>query len=243
MRSFLIAVQFLTCIPIRLSGYSCESEVRRSLNYYPLVGLVIGLLLCAMFWALNETPDILTAALILAAWVLLTGGLHLDGFADSADAWVGGLGDKEKTLAIMKDPRCGFAAVTAIVLILIINFSAIHVVVTNGEWEVLLLAPILGRTILPLLFLTTPYMRSQGLGAAFSNHDSWVTVCVLLATMLIIIVSETAVVWIVVTVTLVFSLLRKAMLSRIGGCTGDTAGALVVITETTALLVGLLVIP
>jgi adenosylcobinamide-GDP ribazoletransferase len=67
----------------------------------------------------------LHAALLLTVWVLLSGGLHLDGLADSADAWLGGFGDRERTLTIMKDPRSGPIAVVVLVLVLLLKFCAL----------------------------------------------------------------------------------------------------------------------
>jgi len=64
-------------------------ELGRSLLFYPLVGLLFGLLLWGLNLALAGAPLLLHAALLLTAWVLLSGGLHLDGLADSADAWLG----------------------------------------------------------------------------------------------------------------------------------------------------------
>lgn len=103
MTPLLIALQFLTRLPVRLPGMPEPQQIGRSLLFYPLVGALLGLLLLGLEWLLGDTALLLKAALLLAAWVALSGGLHLDGLADTADAWVGGYGDRERTLAIMKD--------------------------------------------------------------------------------------------------------------------------------------------
>ncbi len=237
MRPFLIALQFLTQLPVQLTSYPEGHEVGRSLNYYPLIGLLIGALLAALAWVLNGVPALLGAALLLTAWVALTGGLHLDGLADSADAWVGGLGDRDRTLAIMKDPHCGPAAVVVIVLLLLIKFVALHASIIAGTWEALLLAPILGRAVLPILFLTTPYVRCQGLGTALANHQPRGSRLIIAATVAaLVVISGITTIWLIMTTALVFFLMRRMMRRRIGGCTGDTAGALVEVTETAVLL-------
>lgn len=237
MRPFLIALQFLTQLPVRFVDFPEEHEIGHSLNYYALVGLLIGALLATLAWALSEAPVLLGAALLLATWVLLTGGLHLDGLADSADAWVGGQGDRDRTLAIMQDPRCGPAAVVVIVLLLLVKFSALHAIIIAGTWEALLLAPILGRAVLPMLFLTTPYARSQGLGTALSNHPPRHSGFIMATTVAaLVVINGITTLWLILTVTLVFLLMRRMMWQRIGGCTGDTAGALVEVTETAVLL-------
>ncbi len=94
MQAFLIALQFLTRLPVPAGGEYSPERVGRSLAWYPLVGLLIGLLLWLADWLLPGQAPLLTAAVLLTLWVGLTGALHLDGLADSADAWVGGLGNR-----------------------------------------------------------------------------------------------------------------------------------------------------
>jgi len=238
MRPFLIALQFLTQLPVQVSNYPEPEEIGRSLDYYPVVGLLIGALLVAFAWMLGETPSLLSAALLLSVWVWLTGGLHLDGLADSADAWVGGLGDRDKTLAIMKDPRSGPAAVVLLVLLLLIKFAALHAILSTQQWQALLIAPILGRTVLPLLFLSTAYVRSQGLGAALARYKSRRLGGIVAGTVLVLVMTfGFATLWLVLVTTVVLLAMRRLMLKRIGGCTGDTAGALVEVTEVAILLI------
>ena len=125
MLPFWIALQFLSSLPIRLPGMPAPQELGRSLLFYPLVGLLFGGILWAFNWLLLGTPLLLHAALLLTVWVLLSGALHLDGLADSADAWLGGFGDRERTLTIMKDPRSGPIAVVTLVLVLLLKFAAL----------------------------------------------------------------------------------------------------------------------
>lgn len=125
MLPLLIALQFLTSLPIRLPAMPEPEQQGRSLLYYPLVGLLLGALLCLAAFVLDGAPALLQAALLLTLWVALTGALHLDGLADSADAWLGGFGDRERTLQIMKDPRSGPVAVVVLVLLLLLKFSAL----------------------------------------------------------------------------------------------------------------------
>jgi adenosylcobinamide-GDP ribazoletransferase len=238
IRSFLIAVQFLTRLPIRLTIQPSEKDLGLSLLFYPLVGLVIGLILIGLGWLLRDVPPLVTAALLLTTWVLLTGGLHLDGLSDSADAWIGGMGDREKTLAIMKDPNCGPVGVTTIVLILLLKFSALHALIVTNEWIALLLAITLARTLLPLLFLTTPYVRNNGLGASLATHQPRRLSILIVAVTFLLMLLLTEIHYFLLSLTAMatFLYLRHLMLHRIDGTTGDTAGALVEITETTVLL-------
>lgn len=229
-----IALQFLSSLPVSLPGMPAPREVGRSLLCYPLVGLLFGLLLWLVSYLLQGTPAPLHAALLLTLWVLLSGALHLDGLADSADAWLGGFGDRERTLLIMKDPRSGPIAVVTLVLVLLLKFCALWVLVEQGIGAQLLLAPLIGRAAMLGLFLSTPYVRQGGLGQALAEHlprhaAGWVLLgCVLFCLVLGG--------WIVVLALAVFAWLRHLMCRRLGGTTGDTAGAMLELLELAVVL-------
>ncbi|WP_252273973.1 adenosylcobinamide-GDP ribazoletransferase [Pseudomonas subflava] len=233
----LIALQFLTRLPVSLPGMPEPAQIGRSLLWYPLVGLLIGGLLLALHGLLGDTPALLQAAILLAVWVGLSGGLHLDGLADTADAWVGGYGDRERTLAIMKDPRSGPIAVVVLLLVLLLKFAAVVVLLERQAWAGLLLAPWLGRALLPLLFLTTAYVRSGGLGAALAEHLPRERLPLLLALHgLAMLLLGFSAVLALLAAALVFWLLRRAFIARLGGTTGDTAGALLELSECAVLV-------
>ncbi|MBD9424255.1 adenosylcobinamide-GDP ribazoletransferase [Pseudomonas sp. PDM15] len=233
----LIALQFLTRLPVRLRGMPEAQQIGRSLLWYPLVGLLLGGLLLALHLLLGSTPALLQAAILLAVWIGLSGGLHLDGLADTADAWVGGYGDRERTLAIMKDPCSGPIAVVVLLLVLLLKFAALVVLLEGGAWAGLLLAPWLGRTLLPLLFLTTAYVRAGGLGAALSEHLPRERLPLVLAVHgLAMLLLGFSGVLALLAAALVFWLLRRAFFARLGGTTGDTAGALLELGECAVLV-------
>lgn len=237
MTPWWIALQFLTRLPVTLAGMPTPEQVGRSLLFYPLVGLLIGGLLLAAQQLLGDSAVLLQAALLLVLWVGISGGLHLDGLADSADAWVGGFGDRERTLAIMKDPRSGPIAVVVLVLLLLLKFAALVTLLENGAALLLLLVPWLARCLLPLLFLTTLYVRAGGLGQALAEHLPrrqlpWVLVANALAMLLL---GWPALLALLVA-GVVFVWLRSLMRKRLGGTTGDTAGALLEIAECAVLV-------
>ncbi len=237
MQPFLIALQFLTSLPVRLSGMPAPQAVGRSLLHYPLVGLLLGLILWLGSLAIEGAALPLQAALVLAAWVALTGALHLDGLADSADAWLGGFGDRARTLAIMKDPRSGPVAVVVLVLLLLLKFAALWVLLGADERMALLLAPLLGRGALLGLFLTTPYVRPGGLGQALAEHLPRASVRIVLLAVMIVCLALGTSGWLTLMVSLAIGVLaRQAMSRRIGGTTGDTAGALLELVECSVLI-------
>lgn len=240
MLPFWIALQFLSSLPIRLPGMPEPRDLGRSLLFYPLVGLLFGAILWVFNWLLLGTPTLLHAALLLSVWVLLSGGLHLDGLADSADAWLGGFGDRERTLTIMKDPRSGPIAVVTLVLVLLLKFTALLALIEQSHSLALIIVPLIGRSALLGLFLTTSYVRAGGLGQALADHlprsaGKQVLAVSALACGLIAGVSG---VLALVLAALGFVWLRQVMLRRLGGTTGDTAGAMLELLEV-AVLVGL----
>ncbi|MGH9817492.1 MAG: adenosylcobinamide-GDP ribazoletransferase, partial [Candidatus Acidiferrales bacterium] len=172
--------------------------------------------------------------------VLMSGALHLDGLADSADAWAGGRGDRERSLAIMKDPACGPAGAVALIVVLLIKLSALEALA--AQQLPLVLAPMLGRGALLALFLTTPYVRPGGLGEvharALPRRPAVIVVLVVVAAPMTI---GSDGLWMLASVFTTFMLMRAAMLRRLGGATGDTAGAVVEITESAVLITAAMV--
>jgi len=235
MRSLLAAIGFLTRIPVPAWAFEDTGASSASLAWYPIVGLMVGGALSGLAWLGHALPPLLAAALLLLVWVGLTGALHLDGLADSADAWVGGLGDRGRTLMIMKDPRSGPMGVTAVVLLLLVKFAALASMSLAGT--AIWLAPTLARTAITAAFLCTPYVRSQGLGSALAQAPRLACAASVLATVAAAACSEWHGVRALLAVLVVFACWRFACMRRLGGMTGDTLGALTELAEAAVLVV------
>ncbi len=234
MRSLLAALGFLTRVPVPAWVFEDAGATKASLAWYPAVGLLIGGVLWSSAWIGSSLPPLLLAALLLLVWTGLTGALHLDGLADSADAWVGGLGDRERTLAIMKDPRSGPMGVTAVVLVLLLKFAALASLplVHTAVW----LAPMLARTAITAAFLCTPYVRSHGLGSALTHASRLTCIAGVLAAAAVAAYSGWHGVHALLAVSVVFACWRFACMRRLGGMTGDTLGALTELAEAAVLV-------
>ncbi|MBV1880053.1 MAG: adenosylcobinamide-GDP ribazoletransferase [Pseudomonadales bacterium] len=245
MRSFWLAIQFLTRLPTPAINTPTETEFGEAIYHYPIVGFIIGFILFTTASLLDASVNSsateahgVFAVMILSTWVLLTGALHIDGLADSADAWIGGYGSKARTLKIMKDPACGPAGVTSIILLLLLKFTLIKLCFKVGI-HYLIVAPLISRASIQVLYSTTVYVREAGLGSAMAHKMSLYKA--LLG----------------ISVTALFSLiyfpfayclltaflcalgwwgLRHLMIKRIDGFTGDTAGAWIEITECLCLM-------
>lgn len=268
-----VAAQFLTILPVpSLPQPSNDQSYQRiqglSVLWYPAIGLLLGMLLwftAALLLNSLAFPPYLTAAILVGMGAVLTGALHLDGLADCADAWVGGLGDTEKTLQLLKDPRCGAMAVVAVVMVLAIKTAALTALLYTPHWGLLLVVPLFARSALLLLFLSTHYARANGLGAVLAqqferhsdlddvlddaqssqgNHSSQGAPCRLFAKGLLLVISvvsfllfpwQLALCSIGAVVVTTYWVRHMAM-RRLSGFTGDVAGALVELCELSMLL-------
>jgi adenosylcobinamide-GDP ribazoletransferase len=152
------AFSFLTILPF---GYGVGRKPGGAFAWFPLVGLIIGGLLAALADILPDIPNG-RAFVVLLAWVIVTGGLHLDGFGDSCDGLLATV-DPARRLEIMKDPRTGTWAVVGLILLL------------SGKWSTLdtfppiwlIVPPVIGRWVMVLAVWGFPYARSSGMGGYF----------------------------------------------------------------------------
>ena len=228
-KAFLLALSLLTRIPAGNFDEISDKDSGRSALFYPVIGLLIGLILYLPVLVFPNTPPHFLAALIITLWAIITGGLHLDGLADSADGWLGGLGDKERTLRIMKDPVVGAAGAIAIVCFLLLKFTALSVLIEYKLAWLVVLGPILGRLMILVTFHTTDYANKTGM--ANTVVENLPRELSLIITAVCLVITAFLNFWGLICVVIGFYLLRRLMIQRLGGCTGDTVGATVEISE------------
>jgi adenosylcobinamide-GDP ribazoletransferase len=227
------AFAFLTILPV---GYPTNENPApgRSFAYYPLVGLLIG---GALFLVMssNVFARDFTVFLALLVWVVLTGGLHLDGLGDSCDALFATT-TPERRLGILKDPRAGTWAVVGLVLVLLGKWVLLRGL---SPTMLLLVPPIIGRWTMVIAAYAFPYAREIGLGAYFRNGLGRAQVATASGLMLLIVLSVRPVALLTAVVGLVvaFGLGSWAARRLNGGLTGDVYGAMCEVTELTCLIV------
>lgn len=165
------AFQFLTRLPVKAEIDFSPDLLKRSASYYPLVGVVIGIIVWG-FAALTSMvlPPLPCAILTLVVWVWLTGGLHLDGWMDAADALFS-YRSRERMLEIMKDSRVGAMGVIACVLLLMLKASLLYTVLVERNVSGLLLLPMVwSRWFMVHAMKRWPKARNDdGLAARFAD--------------------------------------------------------------------------
>ena len=233
---FLIAVQFMTTIPIKLPCLPSREQNALSMLFYPVIGLMIG----GVLWLVAsyvQLPMMLLSCAVMVVWVWLTGGLHLDGLADTADAWVGGFADRQRTLTIMKDPNTGAMGVIAIVLCLALKWAAVYCLLELDAVLALLFVPMLGRMSALALFATTPYVRQHGLGSALQDVPKYLLWLVMLGFGAAVFALSWQMALVMIGVwAVMLAWLRWRFVGRIGGITGDTVGASIEVVEVAILM-------
>jgi adenosylcobinamide-GDP ribazoletransferase len=246
-RAALVALQFLTRLPLRIEPTPTAREIGRSLACYPLVGLMLGAVLWGVALGVFRLPSLLGAAIVLVVWVLITGALHIDGLADTADAWVGGHGDRERTLTIMKDPRSGPVAIAVVSCLLLLKFAALAALATHAHlspWRDIRLAagcilpPLLARAAVPVLFAHTPYVRAQGIAQDLSAHQSRIAGAITVALTVIGTLAACRTLGAIAlgAAVLAYAIVRSGLVRQLGGFTGDGAGALIEVIEAACLV-------
>jgi len=239
MRLYLIALQFLTIIPLPFDTRCRKEDLGRSSACFPLVGLTIGGLLVGLNWLIDPWLNrSLTAALLITALAAITGGLHLDGLADVCDG-LAARGSRERFLAVMKDSNVGAVGAVGLVLGLVLKWQALLAVPAGITWQALLLFPTLGRCAQVLAMAGAQHARQNGLGAAFiqgmaARHLLVALFTTIAACLLLLPVKGMIALTAVFAVTLV---IKGYFRNRLGGLTGDIIGCTCELSEILALIV------
>ncbi len=240
MKGFLIALQFLTRIPVTVKGNIEEEDLLQSVYFYPVIGLIIGIIIFFIYGAVTGVlPLGVRPVIVLASLVFLSGGLHLDGFMDTMDA-LGSGAEKERALEIMRDSRVGAFGVLGVVVLLLVKFSFLQNISTVVLPEVLLVMPVFSRLAAVISMPLADYAREgYGLGKVLVDKVSWKEVFVTTVFSLVVGVFIMGMkVFSIFLVLVVFLWLwNRYLKKRIGGITGDTLGAVIEMAEVLILAI------
>ncbi|MCS6992952.1 MAG: adenosylcobinamide-GDP ribazoletransferase [Anaerolineales bacterium] len=238
MKSLRLAFSLLTTLPISAPHIWNPGDSGRAAGWFPLVGLVIGLLVGGVHWLGGLVfPPLVTGALALTAWVVLTGGLHLDGLADCADGLLYP-GTPEKRLEIMRDPRLGAFGAIGLALALLLKFSVLASLTPSTLPAVLLAASLARWCILPAGLL--PPAKPGGMGADFAAglQKTALVGSGFIPLGMACLLGVRGLLAAALGLLAAFGVLTLAK-NRLGGITGDVFGLLVESVETVVLLVSL----
>jgi adenosylcobinamide-GDP ribazoletransferase len=236
MKYLAIAFNLLTTLPVRAPHDWRPGDSGRAAGWYPFVGLVLGALVAAAYVLFDPYfSPLLSAALSLTLWVILTGGLHLDGLADCCDGLLHA-SNPERRLEIMKDSQMGAFGGIGLILALLLKVSALASLSTEGVVPAILLAASLARWFI-ILAGFQPLARPGGMGADFASglRKSALVWGALIPLGLAIYLGVQGIVALAFTSLGIFFVLRLAR-ARIAGVTGDVFGLVVEVAEIITLV-------
>jgi len=229
--SFSLAWQLLTIVPLpgRPASSIPSATFAFSLQWFPVVGFLLGGSLLIIDRALEDFfPPVVLNVMLLAFYALVTGGLHLDGWADTVDALAGGR-DPEHRLVILRDSRIGALGATGLVFILGLRYAGLLTVPVGLRDGMLLCMPAIGRWAMVIGSWGVAYPRSEGLAASFIRTVLWRDVLVASTVVglgMWVMFGVVSAVVLIVGVCLVIRLVVWWMSRKFGGITGDVLGAM-----------------
>lgn len=253
MKRFLNTLRFLTRIPVSTSG-KFDDKFYKGMYYFPLVGFIIGFIMyiISLLLGIFFPGDALVIAIIsVFVEVLITGGLHLDGLGDTADAFFSNR-DKDKMLEIMKDSRLGTNSLLAIVFNILIKVGIITTFLNRGMSYMIVIMPAVSRLVVLLLARKTESPRENGMGNIFIGKATNSMIVVGLVYTLVISAvflylingmqvtgmyapMECIAIGIVIT-AIAELLIKRSSNKKIGGITGDVLGYGIEVAEVVFIL-------
>lgn len=234
-RDLRTAFTFLTVLPVGSAHFGDDGRAPgKAYAWFPLIGVVIGGMVGAVAWL---APAWLASYAALAVWIVLTGALHLDGFADACDGLLATT-TPERRLEIMKDARVGSWAVIGLLLLLLGKFTALGEV---SPWA-LVAVPVAARWAMVVAAWHFPYARAQGIGGHFRQGLGTREVAIASASAGVIVLLLALAEWRVLALLVVAPLCLWAVAGfarrRLGGgITGDIYGGICEVTEVVGLVV------
>jgi len=250
LRDLSLAIRFLTILPVisfppsnntNQNEEALAENLANSMAFFPLVGMLMGVLLVLLRRLFYYLPvsSLVGDTLVLIFWIWLSGGLHLDGFADSVDGFLGGH-NKEEILKIMKDSSTGAKGVVALVSLLLLKFVLLVEMPLFLKDTALFFTPTIGRwSMVIAAFLGKPARLKDSMGKLFMDYISWREFIFASLTMVVIGIPlfRLYLIPLVIIDVVIVLLILKYSQKRIGGISGDILGAINEIVEVFCLLV------
>jgi adenosylcobinamide-GDP ribazoletransferase len=232
---------FLTRLPLALSAPDTGADVARASWTFPVIGAFVGAFGALVYWFAHSLgqPALVGASLAVAATLLITGALHEDGWADTADGFGGGT-TRERKLDIMRDSFIGTYGAAALILSLLLRIGAIASLADPALAALALIAAHAGaRATLPIFMRRVPRARQDGLSAEAGvppPQSAAIAIAIGLGVLLICLGFGATFITLIL-VALALGLMARLTINQIGGQTGDVLGAVEQASEILILLV------
>ena len=237
----MIALQFLTILPVKIGSEIKEKDFSASLLYFPVVGLLIGLLLSLSAFAFSPLSALVRGAMVLIVSIFITGGIHLDGFVDACDGLYGNR-SREKILEIMRDSRIGAMGAIGVASLLLLKFSLIASLPESFLWKALIIMPVFSRLSQSFSCHAVCYVRQEGRAKYFMEHPrkrDLLGGCIFTLGVSLLLMPLKGPILLFLSLIPV-SLFLYYIKKKIGGMTGDTIGAVNEIAEVGVLFFSLI---
>ena len=238
---FLAALQFLTTIPIPWRREVNPEELGRSVGYFPVVGLIIGLILVGLNWLFSLIlPSAVVNALLIVSLVVISGALHLDGFVDTCDG-IAGHKPTEDRWQVMHDSRAGGFGIVGVVLLLLVKYVSLNSIPEPLLMMALVLMPVISRWAMVYAIFAYPYAKPSGLGKVFKQGTSWprFTMATLIALVVVValaLLAGLAIIFVMFLTWVMTVAMAAYFKSKFSGLTGDTYGAINEFAEVGVLI-------
>ena len=242
MNGLALLFKFMTRLPVGFEPKFDSDNLGKSMKFFPIVGIVMGLILFGFYWGLSYIvySPLVMAVILVIIEVVLTGGLHLDGLADTFDG-IFSYRSKQKMLEIMKDSRLGTNGGLVLILYFMLKVALLYeieMIMGVPSGLVLLLVPAFARLNSVVNCASAPYARPTGMGKTFVDNTNACGVAIAATTVLIfggivckLFLLSYMILGIIPVLMILGYIFAKLMTRKIGGITGDTLGAVVEISE------------
>lgn len=233
MNSLLLAFQFLTTLPLRIKEVD-DKKIANSMIFFPVVGLFLGFFLLGVdrLLSISNFSQAISSIILVIALIIITGGMHLDGLSDTADAFLSGK-PKEEMLLIMRDPHVGVMGALSLISIILLKIGLLMSLGTALKVNALVLMCVLSRWSVVLSAFLFSYARQEGKAKAFINaiNPKIFIISTLFAVLFTYAIWQLKALLVMLIIAGWVYLSGKFISKKLGGITGDTLGATIEISE------------
>ena len=236
IKSFILSLQFLTRIPINIAIEFNKANLRRSTLFFPLVGVILGGISGIVYYLFSFMNGEIAALVTVISMIILTGGLHLDGLADTFDGFMSNT-DKKRTLEIMQDSRVGAFGAIALILNILTKYVLISNITSNIP-TILILSLGNSRLVLGHKMGYKKIARPGGLGDMFnkSNPKKYVIISGVIYTFILALINPLYLIPLLGTI-IMGEIMTLITYKKIDGFTGDVYGATIEMGEIVSLII------